>query len=293
MNSTQKLPTKKTEFIRLGRIQYMNVEPIYYHLNVMNPIDIQLTVAPPSTLNQMLSQGQLDISPVSSVAYARNQHQWQLLPDLSISCFGPVMSVKLVSRYELEHLSQKNIIISSESETAADLLKLILSNSNIYANFHRKSIPSPGWIEPNDDAALLIGDIALKYSWENFFPYVFDIGELWTSQTGLPFVFGVWAVRRQYARKHPERVNRLLKQLLYSKKQGLNHLNQISELAAKKLELDINVCMDYYRKLNFDLNEQHLKGMSLFFSGLYEQNIIDEPVTIQMNEIREYSSIFC
>lgn len=271
----------ETDFVRLGRIQYMNVAPVYYHLNKDNQPDIQLTIAPPSMLNQMLAQDQLDISPVSSVAYARHQHQWLLLPNLSISCFGSVMSVRLVSRYPLYDLSQRNIILSSESETGADLLKLILADKEVTAHFRQKSIPSPQWIDQQDDAALLIGDIALKYSWESLFPYVYDLGDLWTSLTGLPFVFGVWAVRKQYAIKHFDRVQQMVKKFYHSKKQGLEHLDGISKMAAQKLGLEVSICRKYYTKLNYDLNEKHIKGMSLFFSGLYEKKIIHHPVDIQ------------
>ncbi|KPA16847.1 ABC transporter substrate-binding protein [Candidatus Magnetomorum sp. HK-1] len=275
-----RLKNQKDNPVRLGRIQYMNVAPVYYDLDIKNYLNIEIIVAPPSALNQMLALEQLDISSVSSAAYARNHHKWQLLPDLSISSCGPVMSVKIVSRYLLENLNKKKIILTSESETAVDLLKLLLAPKNINPKFQQKSISSPQCIKKEDSAALLIGDIALKYPWEKIFPHVYDLGELWTEKTGLPFIFGVWAVRKKFASEYPEKVQELIKKINHSKEKGLANIKDISRMASQKLDINIDICHEYYQRLNFDLTERHIKGMTYFFSGLYEKGMIDTPVEI-------------
>ena len=69
----------------------------------------------------------MDISSVSTSAFARHSDQWMLLPDLSISCYGRVLSVLLVSRHPFEELQKKTVLLTEESATAVDLVKLIFS----------------------------------------------------------------------------------------------------------------------------------------------------------------------
>jgi chorismate dehydratase len=253
--------------LRLGRIQYMNVAPIYYGLDMFDHGEYHLTSAPPATLNRMLTIGQLDISPVSSIAYGYNQHQWDMLPDLSISSLGKVMSVKLISKFPLKKLNNKHIILTNESETASALLKLLLKTKKIVAHYSTRPVVSPAWVT-DSDAALIIGDIALKYPWKKLLPHVYDLGEIWHLMTGLPFVFGVWAVRKQYANDNPEIVRRLTQKLHQSKLLGLTNISSISRMAAHKLGLDIHTCNSYYQCLNYDLTDTHIRGLQAFFDGL-------------------------
>jgi len=51
-----------------------------------------------SELNDLLAAGELQVSVVSAVEYARNAAAYHLLPDLAITCDGPVHSVALFSR---------------------------------------------------------------------------------------------------------------------------------------------------------------------------------------------------
>jgi len=266
--------------LRLGRIQYMNVAPIYYGLEMFHQAEYQLTSAPPATLNRMLSLKQLDISSVSSIAYGKNQHQWDLLPGLSISSWGKVMSVKLVSKYQLEKLNDKHIILTHESETAAALLKLLLKNTGIVPHYSLKPIVYPDWISESD-AALVIGDTALRYNWKKRLPYVYDLGELWHDLTSLPFVFGVWAVRKQYADANPNNVQRIIHQFYQSKQSGLANIDSISRMAAHKLGIDIQTCNTYYQCLNYDFENIHFKSLQTFFDGMGIESDLIKNVAFQ------------
>jgi len=261
--------------LRLGRIQYMNVAPVYYGLDMLDQGEYLLTNAPPATLNRMLTIGQLDISPVSSIAYGYNQHQWDILPDLSISSLGKVMSVRLVSKCPLTKLNNKHIVLTNESETASALLKWLLKTKKIKAHYSTRPVVSPDWVTYSD-AALIIGDIALKYPWKKLLPHVYDLGEIWHLMTHLPFVFGVWAVRKQYANDNPEMVQRLTQKLLQSKQSGLANIASIARMAAHKLGLDIHTCNSYYQCLNYDLTDTHIRGLQVFFDGMGIQSNLKE-----------------
>jgi chorismate dehydratase len=85
--------------MRVGRIPYINCYPVYGGIDRgIVALDAELVDGIPSALNRRMAQGALDISVISAVEYARDTARYLLLPDLAISCDGPVRSVMLFSR---------------------------------------------------------------------------------------------------------------------------------------------------------------------------------------------------
>jgi chorismate dehydratase len=103
------------------------------------------------------------------------------------------MSVILVSRYPFDKLNNKRVILIDESATTVELLKLLFIIKKVKPIFETGAIQHPGDIPKNADAALIIGDTALKEKWSDHYDYIFDMGNMWMELTGLPFVFAVWA----------------------------------------------------------------------------------------------------
>ena len=268
--------------VNLGRIVYMNVAPVYYGLdNGLKPDWLNIVSAPPSILNNMMVKNELDISPVSSVAYAKNQDEWLLLPDLSISCFGRVMSVILVSKKPFEKLTDNKVIITDKSAAAAELLKLLFSIKKVKPVFETMPIQCPDEIKKSADAALIIGDKALKEKWELHFDHIFDLGRMWLELTDLPFVFALWAVRKSFADKQPEVVSSIIKLFDISKKQGKKNLEDIAKKASEILGIDIDICKKYYELLNYNLDPLQLKGLTSFFEKLYHKKILPKKVQLR------------
>jgi chorismate dehydratase len=254
----------------------MNVAPVYFGLdNGLRPPWLQLVAGTPSLLNRKLAAGELDISPVSSVCYARHGDEWLLLPGLSIACSGPVMSVLLLSRHPLDRLDGKIVLLSEESDTAAALVRLVLALNRVSPRFATGTITDPDLLARQVDAALVIGDRALAAGsrWSHF-PLVWDLGQLWYRMTGLPFVFAVWAVRRAFARRHPERVAAVAALLRRSLRQGLANLPQVTALCAQRLGIPQAQAVTYYDALSYGLGKAHIKGMETFFAGLQGQDLI-------------------
>ena len=84
---------------RVGRIPYVICYPVYGAIDRgVVPLDGELVTGVPSVLNRGMAEGTLDVSVVSAVEYARDAHRYLLLPDVSISCDGPVRSVLLIER---------------------------------------------------------------------------------------------------------------------------------------------------------------------------------------------------
>lgn len=267
--------------VRVGRISYMNVAPVYFGLeNGRRPAWMETVSGPPSFLNRSLAEGQLDISPVSSAAYARHPDDWVLLPDLSISCFGEVMSVLLVSRHPFGELNDKTVLLTEESATAAALLRLLCARKDIRPRFRTGKIRRPGEFNGDGDAALVIGDAALRENWRGHFPHVLDLGQLWWNLTGRPFVFAVWAARRAFVESHPDRVAAVSAAFLRSKAAGLANVDMIVPEAGRRLGLDDAACRRYYRCLQYDLTPPEVKGLEVFFDGLHRHRLIGKPVPI-------------
>jgi chorismate dehydratase len=265
------------ESISVGRIQYINVDPVYYGFKqYTSHLNINFIRRPPSILNQLMADGNLDISSVSSSAYARNFEDWLILPDLSISCYGKVMSVLAVSCYPFEELDGRSIMLTDESATAVDLLKLIFAKKNIRPDFQKMKITSPSDLKANSDAGLIIGDSALKHDWRRHFEYVWDLCEIWNQMSGLPFVFGIWVVRKSFATKFSEVTSEILEALYRSRAHGLANLPAIVESAARILDIPVEICREYYNCMTYNLGGPEYQALRTFFQGLYNYRIINQ-----------------
>src|SRR5258707_15811370 len=98
--------------MRLGRIGYINCYPVYAGLErgvVHTPAE--LVTGTPAELNDLLSAGELDVSVISAVEYARHAKDLVLLPDLAISCDGPVRSVALFSKRVVTELDDRTVLL--------------------------------------------------------------------------------------------------------------------------------------------------------------------------------------
>ncbi|MCP3951929.1 MAG: menaquinone biosynthesis protein [Desulfobacterales bacterium] len=264
--------------VRIGRISYMNVAPIYYGLDRQcDPAWGHIVSAPPAVLNRKMAAGELDISPVSTAAYAEHQDDWMILPDLSISCDGPVMSVVLASRYSLRELHGKTVAVSDESASAAALLRLIFKEHNVRPEIACRKIDD-GKSLAKADAVLVIGDAALNGKWQKSYKYVWDLCGAWKDATGLPFVFALWAVRKQYAREHADRVAATFKLLNQSRRKGCANLAAITASLKDRCDLEMNILKRYFNGLEYDLDAAKLKGLQAFYAKLYQYGLIPAPV---------------
>ncbi|MFO7753908.1 MAG: menaquinone biosynthesis protein [Desulfobacteraceae bacterium] len=267
--------------LKMGKINYINAFPVYYGIDQdenLLPDWIELIAEPPSDLNRRLVKGEIQISPISSAFYGMHHEEFLLLPDLSISCHGKVMSVVLMSRYPIEDLDGKTVILTQESETSAAFVKMILLERDIHPVFETRRVKKLPDVKNSADAVLVIGDTALKEPWESVFDFRIDLGDMWYEMTGMPFVFAVWAVRRTFAQKKPEIVNKVIDLLLESKRQGDGHMNQIIRRGADTLGLKESYIKEYYDCLFCDFDIRKIEALECFFRFLHTQGIFEEEV---------------
>ena len=268
--------------VRLGKITYINASPVYYGLdNGLQPDWLTMVPDVPAALNHQIKAGTIDISPISAAFYAMNHKDLLVLPDLSISCNGDVLSVICASNYPLDELTGRQVMFSNESASGASFLKMIFAQRKITPAFRVGQVGDMTKIPKEVDAVMVIGDAALTQPWEQRFKYRFDLGGIWHEMTGLPFVFAVWVVRKAFAEKYQDMVAAAHRLLLASQKAGDAHLDTIISDGQKKLGISQSLVKTYYDLLVCDLDPLKVKAMGLFFDSLYDQGILGEKAEIK------------
>ena len=262
--------------LRMGRISYLNVLPIYHPLEAgILPHDYELVAGPPALLNDMMGRGELHVSSCSCFEYARRPERYYLVDDLSIGSRGPVMSVLLLSRVPVEELGGHEILISGESHTSVALLRLLMRDRYRQAVTYRTAQVSPALRSATPPTAFLaIGDEALRLRQHPDYPYRVDLAEAWREWTGLPFIFGVWVVSRDAADRglfHDD-PGELLRR---GRDWGLAHMDVILDLTGHGCPLSREDLAFYYREgLVYSLGEEELRGLHLFYEKLAAAGII-------------------
>lgn len=256
--------------LRLGKIGYMNVLPVYYPLEsgiVSHPFSI--VSGTPAYLNRLMSEGSLDVSVVSSIEYARHPERYYILPDLSICCHGPVKSVLLLSRTPIERLGGRAVLASTQSHTSVALLKVLFS---IHLGIDVDLVPGGCTEALGSDAPpeafLAIGDEALQLRSLGDFPHRWDLGDVWHRWTGLPFVFALWVIQRKSVERWNGTLETAIETLSAAKSWSRAHLDVICHQARERGILGFDELRDYYGALGFDLGEEEKQGLELFFQYL-------------------------
>ena len=277
--------------MRVGRIPYINCYPVYGAIDRgIVQISGELVDGVPTALNREMALGTLDVSVISAVEYARDAKRYLLLPDLSICSDGPVRSVVLFSKRPAAELQGRRVLVSRSSMTSVALLELLFEN---VWDARPAFIPSDAELsdvgrfgDEEHDARLVIGDAAL-HLWSRLrspglyaddgtlseYRYAYDLGGEWKRWTGLPFVFAVWAARRD-APAGP--VQEIHAQLLEARRWGLAHLDELAAAAALGTGVAEDVCRAYLGDLDYALSYRHLAGLTDFFRRLAQEGVVPD-----------------
>ncbi|GLZ76861.1 chorismate dehydratase [Actinorhabdospora filicis] len=252
---------------RVGHIQFLNCLPIYWGLMRSGALlDVELTKADPDALNDALVRGDLDIGPISLVEYLRNADDLLLLPDLAVGSDGPVLSVNIVHRAPLETLDGKKVALGSTSRTGVMLARMLLDERYEARPEFVRMAPDLDAMLAETDAAVLIGDVALRAMYEapSKGLMVTDLGAAWREWSGLPMVFAVWAARRDFAVTHPGMVKDVHEAFLRSRELCLAELDTVAESAARWEPFSAETLAGYFRVLDFSLGARQVAGLREF-----------------------------
>ncbi|MEO6834600.1 MAG: menaquinone biosynthesis protein [Candidatus Tumulicola sp.] len=255
--------------LRSGRIRYTNDLPVYAAFDagaIAYPGTLHADV--PSRLNAMLLGGELDLSPISSFAWARHCDDLVLLPDLCIGAREEVVSVVLVSATPPALLDGVAVYVTHESESGRNLLRVLLE---------RRYGVAPAYVveaRPLEraragDPTLLIGDAAID-AIEAFSPErIYDLGKLWHEWTDRQTVFAVWAARRDAYENDPDAIRACMHALTDSYTWSRSHMDDVVARAERLVHRSNGFYDAYYGKLNFTFHSAAQNGLAAFCRELY------------------------
>jgi chorismate dehydratase len=181
--------------LRVGFIDYLNCLPLRLGLEASSGLEgVELVGGTPAKVNAALLSGEVELGLVSSASWARNRDRLKRLEGYGIASDGPVMSVLLATREGSRLSEARRVALTSESATSHSLARLILERVYSASPLYEVVSTRPEWAMAEYDAALFIGDTALRLRRMRGV-VVYDLGEAWERFAGLPMVYAVWASR--------------------------------------------------------------------------------------------------
>ncbi|MDX3804553.1 menaquinone biosynthesis protein [Streptomyces sp. AK04-3B] len=254
---------------RVGHIQFLNCLPLFWGLaRTGSLLDMDLHTDTPDGLNDALAAGDLDMGPISLLEFLRHADDLVALPDIAVGSDGDVMSCLIVSQVPLEELDGQPVALGATSRTSVRLAQLLLTERVGVNPEYFVCPPDLRTMMSEAKAAVIIGDAALRaalHEAPRMGLEVHDLGRMWKDWTGLPFVFAVFAARRDFLAREPELVRQVHADLLASRDLSLAEVAKVCEQAAQWEEFDAATLERYYTTaLDFSLGEEQLAGIAEF-----------------------------
>ncbi len=209
----------------------------------------------PAECAERLRAGRADVGIVPVVEAARQK--LTMLPGVGIACHEEVRSILLVARVPFPEV--RTLAADEGSRTSVELARIILERRYGARPTIRPHAPDLDAMLQVADAALLIGDAALRVDLERTPQRVADLGAEWWQMTGLPMVFAVWAARPDAVRPGLEEA------FAASYRYGWAHLEDIVRQEAAQRAMPEDMVRRYLtRDVVYELGEKEREGMRLF-----------------------------
>jgi len=280
--------------LRISIVEYLNTAPLVWGFTdgpLAGRYDLSFTV--PSKCAEELRAGNVDVAIIPAIEYQRMENI-VVLPELCVAAKGEVRSILVIARKPIE--LAKRVALDTSSRSSAALVQLLCRNFWGISPEFVPAEPDPAAMLANADAALVIGDPALriavkleqlaeKQSNGEFCCggdpsdqavqgvdslYVYDVAHQWREMTARPCVLAVWAARREAVT--PE----LIADFMASKKFGMENISDIAEGAALKLEMPVRPLERYLREnIDFLLDAENIAGLELYYKLCAEAGLIE------------------
>jgi len=272
---------------RIGHIRFLNCFPVLYGLRALDALpDIELVQGTPAQLNRMLVSRELDLTPISSIQYARNAEDLLLVPGISISCDGRVMSILLFSKLPIAELGGKRIALTNVSATSHVLLRILMERKYKLEAEYAVTEPDLDFMLKEADAALLIGDDAMHSSQRaNGELFVYDLGEEWKDYTGEPMVCAVWAVRRDFAETNLEEATFIQKALVSSVQYSLNRTQEVAQAAVNGSSFSAQFLEEYFSVLKFGFDAKLKQGLRRYYEEAHSIGALTGVPSLEFLEV--------
>jgi chorismate dehydratase len=283
--------------LRVSIVEFLNTAPLVWGFTdgpLAGRYELSFTV--PSLCAEALRAGDADVAIIPAVEYQRIPNL-VLLPEMAVAAKNEVRSILLLAKKPVQ--LAKRIALDTSSRSSVALVRLLCRGLwNINPEFV-DAAPDPSAMLADADAALLIGDPALRvriqmdalHAKHSAAPgggccdgdaddlpvpgvdtlFLYDVAQQWREMTGKPCVLAVWAGRREAVTQE------VVADFLASRDYGLSRINDIAEGASLKLDLPPNELERYLREsIDFFLDAENLAGLRLYFDQCAEAGLISE-----------------
>lgn len=243
--TTGQLSMTKTPH-KFGSVPYLNARPL--HWTIREPV----TFLEPYALADELAAGHFEAGLVPLFSVLEKPELYHILDGYAIGSLNTVYSV--VMAHALPVVRIKTVALDPASRTSNHLIRVLLEK------YYRIK---PQYVSPDEPAEgqVMIGDPAIAYRQEHPDERFLDLAQSWHSHTGLPFVFAVWAIRRDA----PD-VKGIAKTLRAAAIEGLNERYAIAKSRFEFRYLTENL---YYY-----LGPQQKRAMEVYATDLVEIGLL-------------------
>jgi predicted solute-binding protein len=279
--------------LRISIVEFLNTAPLVWGF-IEGPLagkyDLSFTV--PSQCAEALRRGDADVAIIPSIEYQRIENVIAL-PGMAIAANHEVRSLLVVAKKPIE--KAKRIALDTSSRSTAALVRMLAAEEWGIGPEFIDAAPNVSEMLQDADAALVIGDPALRISLKmetlagkqpsgeeccqgdaDDMPvpgfdtiFVYDIAHQWRQMTGKPCVLAIWAARREAVSAE------LVADFQASKRYGIERVREIAEAASIKLDLPPGALERYLTEnIQFDLGEENLAGLRLYFEKAAAMGLI-------------------
>ncbi|MDX6497620.1 MAG: chorismate dehydratase [Blastocatellia bacterium] len=248
----------KSRLPQIAASSYLNTAPLIWSFlsgSKQNTVEL-FTHKAPSRCAEMLANSEVDAALVPVIEYQRIPGV-VIVPDVCVGSRAAVRSVVIASKQNnLKKI--KRVALDNSSRTSVALVKIIFREFLGFEPEWQTSPPDLRSMLEHNDAALIIGDPAMKIPRDKF--RVFDLATLWHDFTGLGFVFAMWMAGRNSA----EQVRAI--DFKAARDEGLAHLDEIAASYGDQSTFSPVEIKDYLTgNIAFQLDERMTKGLELYF----------------------------
>ena len=258
--------------VRLGSVSYLNARPCVVGLDRQPRFDLRFDV--PSQCAELLHDGAIDVGLIPSIEYLRapGQERYRIVPDVAIASRGPVASVALYTQRPMSNV--RSIALDTSSRTSVALTRVLCARAFEIEPSLVPSGPDLSAMLERYDAALLIGDSALLTDAGKDVEKI-DLGETWTTLTGLPFVYAFWAGRPQALTAAD------VSSLQNARDTGTNQPEQVAAAYFTDPALQAIGARYLRDNIKYELGDAELEGLTHFYRYAAELELVRAPGLVQ------------
>jgi chorismate dehydratase len=246
-------------------VSYLNTVPLVWGFLRSPDASLRyafdLDFALPSVCSDRLASGEADIGIVPVIEMARQKLEY--FRGAGIACHGPVRSILLISKVAFQEI--RTLAADSGSRSSVMLARVILAEKYGVEPKLYSQPPELATMLGQADAALIIGDPALRLDPANLPFQTLDLGGEWNAMTGLPMVFAVWAGRKEAKEKIEARYETAF---LESCRYGVEHALEIAREEAPRRGIGEDLARQYLtRHIVYELHDRDYEGMRLYLES--------------------------